>query len=96
MSLDVTLYCFSGGGLQALMSGLHRRGVFASMVPDDDRCRDGSLHGQPELLEKVTGLEMSRRAFTNVCNIMTRHGFVAAWARWRQETGRPPLEPVSS
>ena len=90
------MYVFSGGGLQALMSGLHRRGVFASMVPDDDRCRDGSLQGEPELLEKVTGLEMSRRAFTNVCNIMTRHGFVAAWARWRQETGRPPLEPVSS
>ena len=88
------MYVFSGGGLQALMSGLRRRGVFATMAPDDDRCRDGSLHGQPELLEKVIGLEMSRRAFTNVCNIMSRHRFVAHWARWRHQTGRPPLPGV--
>ena len=37
-----------------------------------------------ESVELLVGAELTRRAFTNACNIMQRHGFAKAWARWRQ------------
>jgi hypothetical protein len=54
-----------------------------------DRCRDGSVDG--ETLELLIGAEMTRRTFTNCCNIMRRHGFVREWKRWRKERGMPEL-----
>lgn len=78
----VQMYVWGGGGLQLLMGKLHKRGLFSSMVPNDDRCRDGTLEG--EALEAFVGAEMTRRTFTNVCNIMRRHDFESAWARWRE------------
>mgnify|MGYP007023152478 CR=1 FL=1 len=42
---------------------------------------DGSLRG--EVLEKVVGAEMTRRTFTNCCNIMRRHDFVGHWRKWQ-------------
>ena len=48
----------------------------------DVRCADASL--PRESVELLVGAELTRRAFTNACNIMQRHGFAKAWARWRQ------------
>ena len=77
------MYVFSGGSLQALMSRLDKRGLLEGLQPDDVRCRDGSLAHNATLLELHVGAEMSRRAFTNACNIMRRHDFVGHWRRWR-------------
>jgi hypothetical protein len=33
----------------------------------------------------LVGAEMSRRAFTNACNIMRRHDFARHWERWRAQ-----------
>ena len=77
------MYCFSGGGLQALMGRLDKAGLLNGLEPDDDRCRDGSLAHDGALNELMVGAEMSRRAFTNVCNIMERHKFGEEWERWR-------------
>ena len=35
--------------------------------------------------ELLVGAEMSRRAFTNACNIMRRHDFARHWERWRAQ-----------
>ena len=78
------MYCFSGGGLQALMGRLDKAGLLNGLEPDDDRCRDGSLAHDGALNELMVGAEMSRRAFTNVCNIMERHKFGEEWERWRR------------
>lgn len=81
------MYCFSGGGLQALMKRLHGKGLLATWQPDDARTRDGSLAHDAPTLELAVGAEMSRRAFTNVCNIMRRHDFAGEWRRWREARG---------
>lgn len=78
----VQMYVWGGGGLQLLMSKLHKHGIFESMEPNDARCREDTLEG--ETLETFVGAEMTRRTFTNVCNIMRRHDFEGAWARWRE------------
>ena len=84
------MYVSGGGALQQLMGRLHKSGLLADLAPDDERHRDGSFDGdgvdaaQRELL---IGAELTRRTFTNVCNIMRRHGFVAQWTRWREERG---------
>lgn len=83
------MYCFGGGALQALMGKLNARGLLQGLQPDDDRTRDGSI--SDELLEVFVGAEMTRRTFTNVCNIMRRHGFVGEWELWRKERGLPDL-----
>ena len=83
------MFVFGGGGLQPLMGKLHAKGLLQDFAPDDERCRDGSLDGAE--LELVVGAEMTRRTFTNVCNIMTRHGFVEEWRRWRKERGMSEL-----
>ena len=83
------MFVFGGGGLQPLMGKLHAKGLLRDFAPDDERCRDGSLDGAE--LELVVGAEMTRRTFTNVCNIMQRHGFVEEWRRWRKERGMPEL-----
>jgi len=79
------MFVFGGGGLQPLMGKLHAKGLLRDFAPDDERCRDGSLDGAE--LELAVGAEMTRRTFTNVCNIMRRHGFVEEWRRWRKERG---------
>ena len=79
------MYCFGGGGLQALMGRLQKRRLLEGLAPNDARCRDGSVDG--ELLELFVGAEMTRRTFTNCCNIMRRHGFVDEWLHWREERG---------
>jgi len=91
----VQMYCFSGGGLQALMKRLDARGLLAALEPDDARCRDGSLAHDAPLLEMVVGAEMSRRAFTNACNIMRRHGFAGQWRAWRAARGKAALPTPS-
>jgi len=80
------MYVFSGAGLQALLGDLHRHQLYMTLQPDDPRCRLSCAEsGLPKALhEKLVGAEMSRRAFTNVCNIMRRHDFAGAWARWRE------------
>lgn len=83
----VQMYVFGGGGLQALMAYLNKRGLFVSLVPNDARCRDGSLPDK-EVLERVVGCEMTRRTFTNCCNIMRRHDFVGEWRRWKEKAAR--------
>ena len=77
------MYVWGGGGLQTIMSTLHRKGLFESLLPNDPRCADGSLEG--DLLEIVVGAEMTRRTFTNCCNIMRRHDFVGLWRQWQLE-----------
>lgn len=81
----VQMYVFGGGGLQPLMGRLHSAGLLQDFAPNDERCRDGSLDGAE--LELAVGAEMTRRTFTNVCNIMRRHGFAEEWARWRKDRG---------
>ena len=83
------MYVFSGGGLQPLMGRLHSRGLLEGVAANDERTRDGSLDG--ELLELFNGAEMTRRTFTNCCNIMRRHGFAAEWMRWRKAHGMSEL-----
>ena len=51
------MYCFGGGGLQALMGKLNARGLLEGLEPDDERTRDGSL--SDELLEIFVGAEMT-------------------------------------
>ena len=68
------------------MGKLHARGLLEDLQPDDNRTRDGSV-SDPALLEIYTALEMTRRTFTNACNIMKRHDFVGAWESWRHERG---------
>lgn len=84
------MYCFGGGGLQALMGRLNARGLLEDFEPDDARTRDGSVT-DGALLELIVGAEMTRRTFTNCCNIMRRHGFATEWARWREANGFTPL-----
>ena len=82
------MYCFSGGGLQALMGRLDKRGILSGLKPDDARCSsEPASDADAELLELLVGAEMSRRAFTNACNIMRRHGFAREWQRWRRARG---------
>ena len=76
------MYVFSGGSMPTLAKKLHARGLWASLRPGDARCADASL--PRESVELLVGAELTRRAFTNACNIMQRHGFAKAWARWRQ------------
>jgi len=82
------MYVFSGGGLQAIMGRLEKRGLLSGLVANDPRSRDGSIADDGELLELLVGAEMSRRAFTNVCNIMRRHNFAEEWKKWRRARGR--------
>lgn len=80
----VQMFVFSGGSLQLLMADLHKQGLFESLRPDDDCTRQpGGL--DKATLGKLVGAEMSRRAFTNCCNIMRRHSFASAWASWQNE-----------
>ena len=85
----VQMFVWGGGGLQLLMADLQRKGLLASLCPNDERNRGGSgsaaLDGDTR--EKLLGAEMTRRTFTNVCGIMRRHDFVGAWQRWRAERG---------
>ena len=69
-------------------SGLEKRGLLSGLVANDPRSRDGSIADDGELLELLVGAEMSRRAFTNVCNIMRRHNFAEEWKKWRRARGR--------
>lgn len=77
----VQMYVFGGGSLHVLLGDLHRRGLYASLVPEDPRC--GSKDLDLRTREKLVGAEMTRRTFTNVCGIMRRHGFADAWRRWK-------------
>lgn len=43
--------------------------------------------------ELLVGAEMSRRAFTNACNIMRRHDFARHWERWRRSSAARGREP---
>ena len=83
------MFCFGGGSLQALMGRLHKAGLLDGLKPNDDRTRSGSANGAE--LELFVGAEMTRRTFTNVCNIMRRHGFVEEWQRWRKARGMATL-----
>mmetsp|Transcript_142972 Transcript_142972/g.456843 ORF Transcript_142972/g.456843 Transcript_142972/m.456843 type:complete len:326 (-) Transcript_142972:336-1313(-) len=94
----VQMFVFGGGGLQLLLSDLNRRGIFQGLVPNDPRCQ-GHSGFDAETLEKVVGAEMTRRTFTNCCNIMRRHDFVRHWDRWKQAGGKLVWEdaaPTSS
>ena len=82
-------YVWSGGGLQLLLKALHAKGLFEAMQPGDCDPASTASRGGASLdeatREKLVGAEMTRRTFTNCCNIMRRHGFVDKWARWRDE-----------
>lgn len=80
----VQMFVWGGGGLQPLLSDLHKRGIFETMVPNDPRCRSGEGL-DADTLEKVVGAEMTRRTFTNCCRIMRRHNFLDVWRRWREQ-----------
>ena len=82
----VQMYVFGGGGLQMLLSKLEAKGLLASLVPDDPRCRGGDAAPgvDDETLEQLVGAEMTRRTFTNCCNIMRRHDFVGEWRQWKE------------
>jgi len=90
------MYVWGGGGLQLLMSGLEKQGLFAGLLPNDPRTKGGGAKLDKALQEKLTGAEMTRRTFTNVCAIMRRHDFVGAWDRWQQEheIGRYKQQPA--
>jgi len=85
------MYVWGGGGLQLLMAGLDRAGIFTSLTPNDPRCRSEHGSASPNanlsasMREKLLGAEMTRRTFTNVCGIMRRHDFPAAWQAWKRE-----------
>ena len=83
------MYVWSGGGLQLLLKALHAKGLFEAMQPGDCDPASTASRGGASLdeatREKLVGAEMTRRTFTNCCNIMRRHGFVDKWARWRDE-----------
>ncbi|CAK8995747.1 unnamed protein product [Durusdinium trenchii] len=81
----VQMFVFGGGGLQLLMAELHSKGIFQSLVPNDPRCRMSDSTMDENLREKLVGAEMTRRTFTNCCNIMRRHDFASAWLRWKAE-----------
>jgi hypothetical protein len=34
-------------------------------------------------MEQIVGAEMTRRTFTNCCNIMNRHDFTGKWRAWQ-------------
>eukprot|EP00435_Cladocopium_sp_Y103_P072167 s7_g39.t1 len=79
----VQMFVFGGGGLQLLLASLQSNGIFQSLVPNDPRCSDEEI--DPVLREKIVGAEMTRRTFTNCCNIMRRHDFMSAWRAWKRE-----------
>ena len=134
----VQMFVWSGGGLQMLLGDLHGRGLFDTLVPDDQRCKHPDSDLDPDTAyvncssrllglccvldsvnyrhngrrqhaavwqlvgfrgvswlcagtfaasfrEKMVAAEMTRRTFTNVCNIMARHDFVGAWEIWKQQ-----------
>eukprot|EP00928_Gymnodinium_smaydae_P020004 TRINITY_DN17721_c0_g3_i1.p1 TRINITY_DN17721_c0_g3~~TRINITY_DN17721_c0_g3_i1.p1 ORF type:complete len:486 (-),score=31.68 TRINITY_DN17721_c0_g3_i1:142-1599(-) len=84
------MFVFGGGSLQLLLSKLHARGIYTSLVPEDPRCCDNDL--DDDLRELIVGAEMTRRTFTNCCNIMRRHDFTAAWDRWKQNQNAKKAE----
>ena len=69
-------------GPAAPARALFLEGFALYLAKSDARCADASL--PRESVELLVGAELTRRAFTNACNIMQRHGFAKAWARWRQ------------
>ena len=84
----VQMYVFGGGGLQLLMSKLKRKGLLRSLAPNDPRCQRGAAAQglDAATIEELVGAEMTRRTFTNCCNIMRRHDFAGEWRRWQAET----------
>mmetsp|Transcript_67936 Transcript_67936/g.186245 ORF Transcript_67936/g.186245 Transcript_67936/m.186245 type:complete len:184 (+) Transcript_67936:1-552(+) len=89
------MYCFGGGGIQKLMERLQAKGLLGDFAPNDARTRDGSV-ADAATLELIVGAEMTRRTFTNCCNIMRRHGFAREWASWRKAQGLAALERNSA
>ena len=79
----IQMFVWGGGGLQFVMGNLQHRGLFETLIPDDPRCH--STTGDPAEQELLVAAEMTRRTFTNCCNIMQRHDFAGAWQRWRQQ-----------
>ena len=82
------MFVWGGGGLQLLMGRLHQRGLLEGLKPNDPRVRasPSAAGGEQDaqVRELLLGAEMTRRTFTNCCNIMRRHGFVRLW----EELGR--------
>jgi len=81
------MFVWGGGGLQLLLRDLHKRGLFERLRPGDWKIPGASEDVDEALREKLVGAEMTRRTFTNCCNIMRRHDFVGAWERWRRSSG---------
>ena len=81
------MFVWGGGGLQLLMGRLHKRGLLVDLEPNDPRVlappAAGASHTDPAVHELLLGAEMTRRTFTNCCNIMRRHNFVRLWDEWR-------------
>jgi hypothetical protein len=76
------MFVWGGGGLHILMKALGRSGHFQRMQPGE------VLRNESGQAEKLLGAEMTRRTFTNCCNIMTRHDFVGKWKAWRIAQGK--------
>ena len=81
------MFVWGGGGLQLLMGRLHQRGLLEGLKPNDPRVRasPSAAGGEQDaqVRELLLGAEMTRRTFTNCCNIMRRHGFVRLWEELR-------------
>ncbi len=84
----VQMFVWGGGGLHILMKALGRSGHF-------QRMEAGKVIDDPEQAEKLLGAEMTRRTFTNCCNIMTRHDFVGMWKEWRAARGEANTNKTS-
>lgn len=81
----VQMFIWGGGGLQLLLSSLHKNGIFEKMIPNDPRCTEIGTFSA-DMHKKIVGAEMTRRTFTNCCNIMRRHNFFKAWREWKVST----------
>lgn len=80
----IQMFVFGGGGLQLLMKDLEAKGIFQTLVPNDPRSGPDGPGSEDQLREILTGAEMTRRTFTNCCNIMRRHNFYSAWQDWKR------------
>jgi hypothetical protein len=83
------MFVWGGGGLQLLLRNVQKRGLLEGLVPNDPRVRGDAMSRCSEAeAELLLGAEMTRRTFTNCCNIMRRHDFARLWREWREQTGR--------
>jgi len=81
------MFVWGGGGLQFILGNLYKRGLLSTLVPNDPRCKEDPGKIGAKLHEKILGAEMTRRTFTNCCNIMKRHDFYGKWMKWRKAKG---------